>query len=101
MNRRVGVRDRLSCLQLLTTAQVTPRDTVGVDIRLTHSKKPVAEHRVIMAAGVIEQVAPSAYDAGADAIGPANAAQTRLAASRYSHGALGLSLVKTIRRSGH
>ncbi len=53
-----------------------------VDIRLTHSKKPVAEHRVIMAAGVIEQVAPSAYDAGADAIGPAHAAQTRLAASR-------------------
>ena len=46
-----------------------------VDIRLTHSKKPVAEHRVIIAAGVIEHVAPSAYDAGADAIGPANAAQ--------------------------
>ena len=40
-----------------------------VDIRLTHSKKPVAEHRVIRAPGVIEQVAPSAYDAGADAIG--------------------------------
>ena len=42
---------------------------VIVDIRLTHSKKPVAEHRVIRAPGVIEQVAPSAYDAGADAIG--------------------------------
>ncbi|MEE8301708.1 MAG: hypothetical protein V3S24_04650 [Candidatus Tectomicrobia bacterium] len=49
--------------------------------RLTHPKKPAAEHRVIIAPGVIGQGAPATLEAGFDPVEQANAARTRLAAS--------------------
>src|SRR4030095_8158832 len=38
----------------------------NVNIRLTHPKKSAAEHRVIIALGVIGQEAPATLDAGSD-----------------------------------
>jgi hypothetical protein len=52
-----------------------------VNIRLTHPKKSAAEHRVIMALGVIGQEAPATLDAGSDPVGQANTEHTPLAAS--------------------
>jgi hypothetical protein len=71
---KTGITPPLATSNRLRVAEmgvptVLEQKTTIVDIRLTHSKKPVAEHRGIRAPGVIEQVAPSAYDAGADAIG--------------------------------
>ena len=59
---------------------------IGVNIRLTHPKKSAAEHRIIIALGVIGQEAPAMLDAGSDPVGQANAARTPLAASGSSHG---------------
>jgi hypothetical protein len=52
-----------------------------VNIRLTHPKKSAAEHRVIIALGVIGQEAPATLDAGSDPVGQANIEHTPLAAS--------------------
>ncbi|MEE9147357.1 MAG: hypothetical protein V3U27_08185 [Candidatus Tectomicrobia bacterium] len=52
-----------------------------VNIRLTHRKQSAAEHRVIIAPGVIGQDAPAMLDTGSDPVGQANAARTRLTAS--------------------
>lgn len=46
---------------------------VRVNIRLTHPKKSAAEHRVIIALGVIRQKAPTTLDAGSDPLGQATA----------------------------
>ena len=40
-----------------------------VNIRLTHPKKSAAEHRVIIALGVIGQEAPATLDVGSDPVG--------------------------------
>ena len=40
-----------------------------VNIRPTHPKKSAAEHRVIIALGVIGQEAPATLDAGSDPVG--------------------------------
>ncbi len=52
-----------------------------VNNRLTHRKKSAAEHRVIIAPGVIGQDAPAMLDTGSDPVGQTNAARTRLTAS--------------------
>jgi hypothetical protein len=57
-----------------------------VNIRLTHPKKLAAEHRVVMALGVIGEEAPATLDAGSDPVGQANAARTPLAASGSRQG---------------
>jgi hypothetical protein len=59
---------------------------IFVNIRLTHPKKSAAEHRVIIALGVIGQEAPATLDAGSDPVGQANTEHTPWAASGSSHG---------------
>ena len=58
----------------------------NVNIRLTHPKKSAAEHRVIIALGVMGKKAPATLDAGADPLGQATAARPPLAASGSRHG---------------
>ena len=57
-----------------------------VNIRLTHPKKSAAEHRVIIALGMIGQEAPATLDAGSDPVGQGHAERTPLAASGSRHG---------------
>jgi len=58
----------------------------NVNIRLTHPKKSAAEHRVIIALGMIGQEAPATLDAGSDPVGQGHAERTPLAASGSRHG---------------
>jgi hypothetical protein len=80
---------RYSAFQLMLT----------VKFRITHPKKLVVEHCVIMTSGVIGQDAPATLDAVSDPVGQTNAARTRLAVLGYRYRAICLRLGQATRQS--